>query len=95
MALIITMVIILLAVVVLLIITNLPQLCILGTCWTPIERAFSQKINFYFAILLWFIIQAIIIYLYYKLVKFSLNIPKTYSDYIEKFVTKFKGLFEK
>lgn len=80
---------------IILIIANLPQLCILDFCWTPVRDGLASKLNFYFAFLLWFTVQFIVLYIWYKTITFILKLPKNYRRYIEQTIQKAKNLLEK
>lgn len=78
-----------------LIVANLPEICILNFCWSPIRDGLASKLNFYFAILLWFIIQFVIVYIWYRVIKFAVTLPENYRTYIEGIVIKIKKIFER
>ena len=77
------------------IVANLPQICILGFCWTPVHQAVASKFNFYFVVALWFICQAIVIYSYYKIFQFASRIPRKYKSIFDSAFKKIGKLVSK
>ena len=87
--------VVIIVVIVILLIVNIPQICFAGVCWTPIHQAFASKINFYFAVFIWFAFQFIIFYLLYHLGRFIAKLPSKYDHLFNKFSDKILKLMKK